>query len=113
MKNPEAYLESLIDLLDTSNNNQEVASNVFKNKLDMQEKYMGLVPDTLLDFIVNQFRPGMTYKEGDILFKKYSTFSQGGSVTTPKRGLVDEPGSYDCKFLRNPRFINIPIYYNI
>ena len=94
MKNPEAYLESLIDLLDTSNNNQEVASNVFKNKLDMQEKYMGLVPDTLLDFIVNQFRPGMTYKEGDMLFKKYSTFSQGGSVTTPKRGLVNEPGSY-------------------
>ena len=90
MKNPEAYLESLIDLLDTSNNNQEVASNVFKNKLDMQEKYMGLVPDTLLDFIVNQFRPGMTYEEGDILFKKYSTFSQGGSVTTPKGGAAIE-----------------------
>jgi hypothetical protein len=87
MKNPEAYLESLIDLLDTSNNNQEVASNVFKNKLDMQEKYMGLVPDTLLDFIVNQFRPGMTYKEGDMLFKKYSTFSQGGNVTTPTQQL--------------------------
>jgi hypothetical protein len=92
MFKPEAYVDSVLDLLDDEQT--LVAENIIKNPLDMQERYMSLVPDGLLDFIVKQWRPGMTSDQADKIFRKYSSFNQGGSVTTPKRGLVDEPGSY-------------------
>ena len=92
MFKPEAYVDSVLDLLDDEQT--LVAENIIKNPLDMQERYMSLVPDDLLDFIVKQWRPGMTSDQADKIFRKYSSFNQGGSVTTPKRGLVDEPGSY-------------------
>jgi hypothetical protein len=92
MFKPEAYVDSVLDLLDDEQT--LVAENIIKNPLDMQERYMSLVPDGLLDFIVKQWRPGMTSDQADKIFRKYSSFNQGGSVTTPKRGLVDEAGSY-------------------
>jgi hypothetical protein len=92
MFKPEAYVDSVLDLLDDEQT--LVAENIIKNPLDMQERYMSLVPDDLLDFIVKQWRPGMTSDQADKIFRKYSSFNQGGSVTTPKRGLVDEAGSY-------------------
>jgi len=92
MFKPEAYIDSVIDLLDDEQT--LVAENIVKSPLDMQERYMSLVPDDLLDFIVKQWRPGMTSNQADQIFRKYSSFKEGGSVTTPKRGLVDEPGSY-------------------
>lgn len=95
MFKPEAYIDSVLDLLDDEQT--LVAENIVKSPLDMQERYMSLVPDELLDFIVKQWRPGMTSDQADQIFKKYSTFKQGGSVTTPKRGFVDEPGSYSGK----------------
>jgi hypothetical protein len=95
MFKPEAYVDSVLDLLDDEQT--LVAENIIKNPLDMQERYMSLVPDGLLDFIVKQWRPGMTSDQADKIFRKYSSFNQGGSVTTPKRGLVDEPGSYAGK----------------
>ena len=92
MFKPEDYIDSVNDLLDDEQT--LVAENIVKSPLDMQERYMSLVPDELLDFIVKQWRPGMTSDQADQIFKKYSTFKEGGSVTTPKRGLVDEAGSY-------------------
>jgi hypothetical protein len=92
MFKPEDYIDSINDLLDDEQT--LVAENIVKSPLDMQERYMSLVPDELLDFIVKQWRPGMTSDQADQIFRKYSTFKEGGSVTTPKRGLVDEPGSY-------------------
>jgi hypothetical protein len=58
MFKPEAYVDSVLDLLDDEQT--LVAENIIKNPLDMQERYMSLVPDGLLDFIVKQWRPGMT-----------------------------------------------------
>jgi hypothetical protein len=106
MFKPEAYVDSVLDLLDDEQT--LVAENIIKNPLDMQERYMSLVPDGLLDFIVKQWRPGMTSDQADKIFRKYSSFNQGGSVTTPKRGLVDEPGSYAGKGQLNPPNPNIP-----
>ena len=95
MFKPEAYVDSVLDLLDDEQT--LVAENIVKSPLDMQERYMSLVPDDLLDFIVKQWRPGMTSDQADKIFRKYSSFNQGGSVTTPKRGFVNEPGSYAGK----------------
>jgi arsenate reductase-like glutaredoxin family protein len=106
MFKPEAYVDSVLDLLDDEQT--LVAENIIKNPLDMQERYMSLVPDGLLDFIVKQWRPGMTSDQADKIFRKYSSFNQGGSVTTPKRGLVDEPGSYAGKGFVTPPNPNIP-----
>ena len=95
MFKPEAYVDSVLDLLDDEQT--LVAENIVKSPLDMQERYMSLVPDDLLEFIVKQWRPGMTSNQADQIFRKYSSFKQGGSVTTPKRGLVNEAGSYAGK----------------
>jgi hypothetical protein len=89
MFKPEAYVDSVLDLIGRRTN-KKLLQNIIKNPLDMQERYMSLVPDGLLDFIVKQWRPGMTSDQADKIFRKYSSFNQGGSVTTPKRGLVDE-----------------------
>jgi hypothetical protein len=78
MFKPEAYVDSVLDLLDDEQT--LVAENIIKNPLDMQERYMSLVPDGLLDFIVKQWRPGMTSDQADKIFRKYSSFNQGGSV---------------------------------
>jgi hypothetical protein len=78
MFKPEAYVDSVLDLLDDEQT--LVAENIIKNPLDMQERYMSLVPDDLLDFIVKQWRPGMTSDQADKIFRKYSSFNQGGSV---------------------------------
>jgi hypothetical protein len=103
MFKPEAYVDSVLDLLDDEQT--LVAENIIKNPLDMQERYMSLVPDGLLDFIVKQWRPGMTSDQADKIFRKYSSFNQGGSVTTPKRGLVDEAGSYEIIKLKQEKKI--------
>jgi hypothetical protein len=79
MFKPEAYVDSVLDLLDDEQT--LVAENIIKNPLDMQERYMSLVPDGLLDFIVKQWRPGMTSDQADKIFRKYSSFNQGGSVS--------------------------------
>ena len=78
MFKPEAYVDSVLDLLDDEQT--LVAENIVKSPLDMQERYMSLVPDDLLDFIVKQWRPGMTSDQADQIFRKYSSFNQGGSV---------------------------------
>jgi hypothetical protein len=43
MFKPEAYVDSVLDLLDDEQT--LVAENIIKNPLDMQERYMSLVPD--------------------------------------------------------------------
>jgi hypothetical protein len=78
MFKPEAYVDSVLDLLDDEQT--LVAENIIKNPLDMQERYMSLVPDGLLDFIVKQWRPGMTSDQADKIFRKYSSFNQGGRI---------------------------------
>jgi hypothetical protein len=87
MFKPEAYVDSVLDLLDDEQT--LVAENIIKNPLDMQERYMSLVPDGLLDFIVKQWRPGMTSDQADKIFRKYSSFNQGGSVGFNRGGLAD------------------------
>ena len=87
MFKPEAYIDSVIDLLDDEQT--LVAENIVKSPLDMQERYMSLVPDDLLDFIVKQWRPGMTSNQADQIFRKYSTFKDGGRIGYKKLGTVD------------------------
>jgi hypothetical protein len=87
MFKPEAYVDSVLDLLDDEQT--LVAENIIKNPLDMQERYMSLVPDGLLDFIVKQWRPGMTSDQADKIFRKYSSFNQGGRIGYKKPGKVN------------------------
>jgi uncharacterized protein YoxC len=47
------------------------------------------VPDGLLDFIVKQWRPGMTSDQADKIFRKYSSFNQGGRIGYKKPGKVN------------------------
>jgi hypothetical protein len=87
MFKPEAYVDSVLDLLDDEQT--LVAENIVKSPLDMQERYMSLVPDDLLDFIVKQWRPGMTSDQADKIFRKYSSFNQGGRIGYKKPGKVN------------------------
>lgn len=90
MFKPEDYIDSINDLLDDEQT--LVAENIVKSPLDMQERYMSLVPDELLDFIVKQWRPGMTSDQADQIFRKYSTFKEGGKVPQSVQPGPGRPG---------------------